>query len=72
MPGGEVADVEPDLRKSGQLANLAPGNEPVCHTALVEDLDGARMQTTRPCAGQGLVGASFDDGDIDSRQRQFG
>ncbi|GFG82456.1 hypothetical protein MPRG_57320 [Mycobacterium paragordonae] len=72
VPGGEIADVQTDLREAGQLGHFTLLDEPVSDPALVEDLDGAGMQTARTCTDQGLVSATFDDGDIDSGQSQFG
>ena len=38
---------------------------------LVEDLDGARMQTACARAGEALAGAPLDDGNVDPRHRQL-
>src|SRR5438093_9975258 len=37
----------------------------------MEDLDGARVQSTRARAGEVLAGAPLDNGDVDARQRQL-
>jgi hypothetical protein len=42
-----------------------------CERLLVENLDGACMQTARARASEVLVGAPLDDGDVDARQRQL-
>jgi hypothetical protein len=57
-------------------ANPRPGppalrEEPVGDPALIEDLDGARVQTARARAGELLAGAPLDDRDVDPRQRQL-
>lgn len=44
MPRRKVADVEPVEAERGHLGGLAFGQEPVDDAALVEDLEGARMQ----------------------------
>ena len=71
MAGGEVADVEPGTAEPRDLGHLPLGEEPIGDAALVEDLDGARLQTARARAGQVLVGAPLDDGNVDARQRQL-
>ena len=71
MAGGEVADVEPGTAEPRDLRHLPLGKEPIGDAALVEDLDGARLQTARARARQVLVGAPLDDGDVDARQRQL-
>ena len=45
--------------------------EPIGDAALIEDLDGARVQTACARAGEVLAGAPFDNGNVDTRQRQF-
>src|SRR5438093_4333122 len=37
----------------------------------MEDLDGARVQSTRARAGEVLAGAPLDNGNVDPRQRQL-
>ena len=46
--------------------------EAIRDAALIEHLDGARMQTARARAVEVLAGAPLDDGDVDARQRQLG
>jgi hypothetical protein len=50
---------------------LPLGYEPIHDAALVEHLQGAGMQTTGPRAGDRLVGAPFEDRDLDTRQREL-
>src|SRR5690348_11202252 len=61
----KVADVEAKPRKPIDLGHLALGEEPIGDSALVEDLDGARLQSTRARAGALLAHTPFDDGGID-------
>ena len=53
------------------LMHLALREEPIGDAALIEDLDGACVQTAGARAGEVLAGAPLDDGDVDARQRQF-
>ena len=71
VAGGKAADVEMDPGKPGGLRLLPLGEEPIGDAALIEDLEGARMQTARARADELLAGAPLDDGDVDSRQRQL-
>ena len=45
--------------------------EPFGDAALIEHLDGAGVQTAGARAVELLTGASFDDDDVDPRQRQL-
>ena len=45
--------------------------EPLGDAALVEHLDRAGVQAAGARAGELLVGAPLDDGDVDPRQRQL-
>ena len=45
--------------------------EPLGDAALIEHLDGARVQAAGARAGEVLAGAPLDDGDVDPRQRQL-
>src|SRR5205807_2332087 len=45
--------------------------EPIGDATLIEDLDGARVQSTRARAGEVLAGAPLDNGNVDARQRQL-
>jgi hypothetical protein len=71
MPGGKVADAERDPGELPDLRHLPLRKEPVGDSALIEDLDGARVQTTCARAGEVLAGAPLDDGDVHPRQRQL-
>ena len=71
MPGGEVADVQPDAGESRDLGHLPFREEAIGDATLIEDLDGARMQTPCARAGEVLAGAPLDDDHVDLRQRQL-
>ena len=63
----KVRDVEAVHREARDLHDLALRQEAVRDPTLIEDLDRAGMQTARAAAGDGLVRASLDDGDVDMR-----
>ena len=71
VPGGEVADVQRDPGELPHVDDLSLGEEPIGDSALIEDLDRARVQATRARAGQVLVRAPLDDRDVHARQRQL-
>ena len=72
VPGGEVADVQAGSPANpATCSHLSLRQEPVGDAALVEDLDGARVQAAGARAGEVLAGAPLDDGDVDARQRQL-
>ena len=71
VPGGKVADVQADAGEPRDLSHLPLREEPIGDSALIEDLDGACVQTARARAGEVLAGAPLDDGDVDARQRQL-
>ena len=71
VAGGEVADVEPGPAEPRDLGYLPLGQEPIGDAALIEDLDGARLQTAGARAGQVLVGAPLDDRNVDARQPEL-
>ena len=71
MPGGKVADVQRDPGELPDLDHLSLREEPIGDSALIEDLDGARVQTTRARAGEVLAGAPLDNRNVDARQRQL-
>ena len=71
MSGGKVADVQADAGEPRDLGHLSLREEPIRDPALIEDLDGARLQATRARAGEGLVGPPLDDDDVDAGKRQF-
>ena len=71
MPGGKVADVQTDRGEARHLSHLSLREEPIGDSTLIEDLDGARVQTACARAGEVLAGAPLDDGNVDPRQRQL-
>ena len=71
MPGRKIADVQTRDREPRDLRYLPFREEPVDDAALIEDLERARAQTAGTRTGKLLVGAAFDDGDVDARQRQL-
>jgi hypothetical protein len=70
VPGGKVADVQGDVEVH-HLMRLSLREKAVGDAALIEDLDGARVQSACARASEVLAGAPFDDGDVDARQRQL-
>ena len=71
MAGGKVADVQPDPGEPRDLSRRPLREEPVGDAALIEDLDGARVQTAGARAVELLAGAPLDHGDVDPGQRQL-
>src|SRR5207247_4485741 len=71
MPGGKVADVELGRGKPRDLSLLPFGKESLGDSALIENLDGACVQSAGTRAGKILAGAALDDGDVDLRQREL-
>src|SRR5713226_45937 len=71
MPGGKVADIQTDAGEPRDLGHLPLREEPIGDSALVEDLDGARVETPRARSGEVLAGAPLDNRDVDPRQRQL-
>ena len=71
VPGRKVADVQPIPREPGNLRLLPLREEPISNSTLIEDLDGARVQAARARAGELLVRAPLDNGNIDPGQRQL-
>ncbi len=67
----KVADVERDHREARDLHDLPLRQEALGDASLIEHLDRACMQAARARAGEVLVGAPLDDGDVDTRQRQL-
>ena len=60
-----------DRGEPRDLRHLPLREEPISDSALIEHLDGARMQTACARAGEVLAGAPLDNGDVDARQRQL-
>ena len=50
---------------------LSLREEPIGDSALIEHLDGARVQAARARADEILARAPLDDGDVDARQREL-
>jgi hypothetical protein len=57
--------------KPRDLSLLPFGKESVGDSALIENLDGAGVQSAGPRAGKILAGAPLDDGNVDLRQPEF-
>ena len=72
VPAGDVAEVQHRGAEARGLDGLALGEEPVGDASLVEDLERAGVEPTRPRAHQLRRRAPLDDRDIDPRQRQLG
>jgi hypothetical protein len=68
---GKVADVELGRGKPRNLSLLPFGKEPFGDSALIENLDGACVQSAGTRAGKILAGAPLNDGNVDLRQREF-
>src|SRR5262249_41157398 len=71
MPGRKVADVEPGPRECGNLRLLPLSEEGFGNPPLIKDSDGARVQTACARASQVLARAPFNNGNVDTRQRQL-
>jgi hypothetical protein len=71
VPGGKIADVQSYSGEPCNLRLLPLGEEPICDAALIEDLDGARVQPSGAPADQVLTGTPLDNGNSDTGQRQF-
>ena len=71
MAGREITDVQGGSAESLDLHRLPRLEKPIGDTALIEHLDGARVQTAGACAVGIRGGASFHDDDIDLGQGQL-
>ena len=71
VAGGEVADVQGDQGEPVRRDDLPRREEPFRDATLIEHLDGAGVQTPGSRSVEILTGASFDDDDVDPRQRQL-
>src|SRR5262245_64265761 len=71
MPGGKVTEVELGGRKPGDLSLLPFGEESLGDSALIDNLDGACVQSACTRSGKILAGATLDDGNVDLRQREL-
>ena len=72
MAGGKVADVQEGPGVAHERMRLALREEALRDATLIEHLDGARVKPPGSLAVDILTGASFDDDDVDPRQRQLG
>ena len=72
MARGEVADVQEGPGVAHERMRLALREEALLDATLIEHLDGARVKTPGSLAVEILAGSSFDDDDVDPRQRQLG
>ncbi len=68
---GKSPIVQSDSGELPDLDHLSLREEPVGDSALIENLDGACVQTACARAGQVLGGAPLDNGNVDARQRQL-
>ena len=71
VAAGEVADVQQDPAVRLCRGDVARVEEAVRDAPLIEHLDGAGEQAPGSRSVEILVGASFDDDDVDPRQRQL-
>src|SRR5882757_431689 len=71
MSGGKVADVQTDPGEPSDLRHQSLREEPISDSALIENLDGARVQTACARPDEVLAGAPLDNGNVDVRQRQL-
>jgi hypothetical protein len=71
VPGGKVADVQRGAGETRDLRCLPFRKEPIRDSTLIEDLDGACVQTACARAGKVLAGAPLDNGDVHAGQRQL-
>jgi len=67
----KIADVEADHREARDLHRLAFAQEALGDSALVEQLDRARVQTAGARAGELLALAPLDDGEVDTREGEL-
>ena len=71
MAGGEVADVQDGPGVAHERMLLALREEAFRDAPLIEHLYGAGVKTPGSRAVDILTGSSFDDDDVDPRQRQL-
>src|SRR5581483_1806628 len=71
VTGREVADVEPRHAERRDLRDLPLGQEAIRDPALVEHLDGPRVEAARARAHDLGAGVALDDGDLDAGQREL-
>ena len=71
VAGWEITDIQGDSAESLDLHRLPLSEKPIRDAALIEHLDGARVQTAGACAVGIRTGAWFNDDGIDLRQCQL-
>jgi len=71
MARRKVAEVKLRTGKTGDLSNLAFREKTIGNTTLVENLDGAGMQTSSSRAVELLGGTPLDDGNVNFGQGQL-
>ena len=71
MASGKVADVQLDVGEARDRMLSTGRDEPLRDATLIEDLDGARVETAGARSVELLRDAPFDDDDVDVRQRQL-
>ena len=69
MPGGKIAEGPGNAGEAAHARHLSFGDEAFSDSALIENLEGARVQPARARAGESLALAPLDDGDVDPGQR---
>src|SRR5207248_10477200 len=62
VPGGKIADVQPDPGEPRDLSHLSLREEPIGDSALIEHFDRPCMQTACTLACEVLAGAPPDNG----------
>lgn len=71
VAGGEVADVQEGPGVAHEWMFLPRREEPFRDATLIEHLDGAGVKSPGSRSVEVLAGATFDDDDVDPRQRQL-
>ena len=71
VAGGEIAHAQRHEGEPCTLHHLPRREEPFCDAPLIEHLDGAGVKPAGTRSIDVLIGASFDDDDVDPRQRQL-
>src|SRR4029079_8145102 len=64
VPGGKVADVKTSAAERRDLHHLPFREEPIGDSTLIENFDGAGVQTAGTRAGEVLADAPLDDGNV--------
>jgi hypothetical protein len=71
VPRRKVADIQANPREACDLRHFSFAQKSIGDAALIEDFDGARVQAAGARACEILVGSRFDNGNVDTGQRQF-